>query len=37
MESDKENDKGLQEVTVKAAEAGVAPNLDMSVEVWLES
>ena len=37
MDSDKENDIGLQEVIVKAAEAGVAPNLDISVEVWLES
>ena len=36
--SDKENDNTLQEATGKAAaETGVAPNLNMSVEVWFES
>ena len=37
MDSDKENAKALQEASENAAEAGVAQNLDMSVEVWLES
>ena len=35
--SDKENDNTLQEATGKAAETGVAPNLNKSVEVWFES
>ena len=37
MDSDKENTKVLQEASENAVEAGVTQNLNMSVEVWLES